>query len=102
MAVPDRVDRTTKIADEFFFDNSHRLNPPASPGSYEALDGVLHCLRRVYRALSRPGFRKLLFTRSIFLSQTLINSRKLILHHADHGCTGYPSQSSDKNGDAFT
>jgi len=96
MAVPDQVDRTTKIADEFFFDNSHRLKSPASPGPYiEALDGILHYLRRAYRALSRPGFHKLLFIRSIFLSQTLVNFRKLILHHVDHGCTGYPSQSSE-------
>ena len=61
MAVPDRVDRATKIADgipveRFSQLGSARQAPGLTyqPANFqdETLDGVLHCLRRVYRAPS--------------------------------------------------
>ena len=67
MAVPDRADRTTKIADRVqglspgLVIHTGGIQGRQRPrGSrYERLDGVPHCLRRVYRALSHlscPGF----------------------------------------------
>jgi len=76
MAVPDRVgreQRKTQRGQVYALVISHNLNSVGKPrkaprgvdSGYERLDGVPHCLRRVYRALSH-------LSRSSFVNRYLV------------------------------